>query len=152
MLAATALLCSDLVRAGGSLVQSCTVSATAVPFGVYNPMNLSVSNGSGTVTLTCSVVSLLSSWTIYLSAGNSASFATRLLKSGTNSLSYNLFTNAAHTIVWGDGTAGTGSVSDTELIGVGNTIFNYPVYGQLAAMQDKPSGTYSDSITVTVDY
>lgn len=150
-LTAVGMACSVAAHAG-SVIQSCTVSATAVPFGVYNPMSLSVLNGSGTVTLTCSVLSLLSSWTIYLSTGNSTSFASRLLKSGTNSLTYNLFTTASHTTVWGDGTAGTGYVSDTELISIGNTTFNYPVYGQLAAMQDKPPGIYADSITVTVNY
>jgi spore coat protein U-like protein len=33
------------------------------------------------------------------------------MKSGANVLNYNLYTTAAHTTVWGDGTAGTGTFS-----------------------------------------
>lgn len=136
-----------------ALLQTCTVSATATAFGSYSPASVTALSGTGTITLTCTgLVSLLDSWTIALSTGNSGSFAPRQLKTGANTLNYNLYTSAALSAVWGDGSAGTSTVSDSETLVIGTSVFNYTVYGRIPALQDKPPGTYTDVITVTVNY
>src|SRR5690242_7758826 len=78
---------------GSAWGMSCSVAATGVNFGVYNPLSGAPAAATGTVTVTCDVlVGLLASWTVALNTGNSGSFAPRLLRSGGNHLTYNLYT------------------------------------------------------------
>jgi len=70
------------------------------------------------------------------------------MKSGTHALAYNLFLDATRLTIWGDGSAGTGTVSG---VGTGANI-NTPVYGRIAARQNAFVGTYSDVITVTITF
>ena len=137
-----------------AVLESCDVSATPLPFGVYNPANASPTDATGTVTVTCevSLVGLLASWSIKMSPGGSASYAPRRLSSGAATLSYNLYTSSARTTVWGDGSGGTGVVSDSQTLLVGSNANYYTVYGRIPALQDVKAGSYSDSIVVTVLY
>jgi len=137
-----------------ALLQSCNVSATAVNFGLYNPLSGSPTDATGTITVSCQVllVGLFVSWTVELSTGSSGSYATRQLRNGADSLTYNLYTTAAHTAIWGDGTGGTGVVSDNPFLLIGSNSVSYTVYGRLFPGQDRPAGSYSDTIVVTVTY
>lgn len=131
---------------------SCSVGATAVNFGIYNPLSGTPDDATGTVTVTCDVlVGVFASWTVALSTGN-GSYSPRLLKSGANALSYNLYTSGAHTNVWGDGSGTTTLVSDHATLIVGANVVNYTVYGHIPAGQDAAAGTYTDTIVVTVNY
>jgi len=77
-------------------------------------------------------------------------FATRTLSSGGSTLDFNLYRDAAYSQVWGDGTGATFTVAGT---GSGLlTSNNITVYGQIPISQDKPVGTYTSLITVTVSY
>ena len=136
------------------IVQSCNVSATAVNFGVYNPLSGTPDDVTGTVTTSCQVLlaSLFVSWTVALSPGGSGNYGSRHMTQATSSLSYNLYTDASHTSVWGDGSAGTTLLSNNVSLIVGFNTVNNTVYGRLFAGQDKPAGSYSDVITVTITY
>jgi spore coat protein U-like protein len=146
-LALTALA-AFICRPAHALVTSCTVAATTVVFGVYTP--LTSASSTGTLTLTCDVV-LSSSVTISLTTGASGTFTQRTMTSGANTLGYNLYIDAAHTIVWGDGTG----VSKTDMVTVATGVpstTNVTVYG-LVPSQDPAPGSYSDAIiTVSVAY
>ena len=131
---------------------TCAVSATGVNFGVYNPLSGTPDDATGTVTLTCNLpVGLFTSWTIALGTG-SGSYSPRLLKSGSHSLSYNLYTSAAHANVWGDGSGATTLVSDQATLVIGANINTYTVYGRIPVGQDAAAGSYLDTIVVTVNY
>jgi spore coat protein U-like protein len=149
--AACALLLS--ARAQALFLGSCSVTATAVSFGVYTP--LTQLNSTGTVSVSCSGVSLptVVPVAISLNAGSSGgTFAARLMASGANSLSYNLYTASNDMNVWGDGTGGSVVVNATvsvPIIGSGQT--NVTVYGQIPS-QDPAPGAYADTITVSVAY
>jgi spore coat protein U-like protein len=96
--------------------------------------------------------------TVDLSAGASGGFTTRTLTTtiGTTAypVNYNLYLDAADTVIWGDGTGG--SQADTVTLtrhGNNNTITtNLTVYGAVAPAQDPAPGIYTDSITVTVNF
>jgi spore coat protein U-like protein len=137
-----------------ALLQSCNVSATAVNFGTYNPLSGSPNDATGTITVSCqvSLIGLFVSWTIALNSGSSGNYGARQMRSGANSLSYNLYTSAARSSVWGDGTGGTTVVSANPFLIVGSNNVNYSVYGRISAGQDQAAGTYTDVITVTVTY
>ena len=137
-----------------AVLESCTVSATPLPFGVYNPASASPADATGTISVTCdvSLIGLFASWSIRMSPGGSASYAPRRLSSGAATLSYNLYTSSAHTTVWGDGSASTAIVSDSQTLLVGSNTEHYTVYGRIPPLQDVRAGSYSDSIVVTVMY
>jgi spore coat protein U-like protein len=152
-LAAFILLVCSSSRAY-ALLQSCSVSATALAFGSYDPSSATARDSTGTITVTCTatLLGISASWDILLSTGSSGSFTPRRLFNGGNSMQYNLYTNAARTQVWGDGTGGTANVSDSQLVAVGTTPYSYTTYGRIPALQNLGPGTYTDTITVTLNY
>jgi spore coat protein U-like protein len=137
-----------------ALLQSCSVSATALTFGSYDPSSATARDSTGTITVTCTatVLGISASWDILLSTGSSPSFTPRRMFNGGNSMQYNLYTNAARTQVWGDGTGGTAKVSDSQLVVVGTSQYSYTAYGRIPALQNLGPGTYTDTITVTLNY
>jgi spore coat protein U-like protein len=122
---------------------SCTVSATAVAFGAFNPFG-AVVNSTGTVSVTCSGGGINNTYTIALSTG-SGTYAQRYMNS---LLKYNLYSDSTHMTIWGDGTGGSSTVTGTN----GHTTNNFTVYGQIPTPQGIAPNNYSDSITVTVTY
>lgn len=80
--------------------------------------------------------------------GTGATVDARLMTgTGSETVTYSLYTDAGHTSVWGNTTgndtvAGTGNGSEQA----------YTVYGQVPAQPTPAPGTYSDTITVTVTY
>lgn len=149
--AAAALFASP---ASFALLQSCSVSASGVSFGPYDPSYAQAKTATGTVNVSCSVtlIGLFASWTLSLSPGSSASYTNRTLVNGASTLQYNLFTTASYSTVWGNGSGATGVVSDNALLLVGNNTYHYTVYGRIPPLQDVRKGNYSDSIVVTINY
>lgn len=138
-----------LPLSANALLSTCTVTATGITVPSYaSPGNTTV-NGTGSVDVTCSL-GLAVSYTISLSAG-SGSFANRKLISGANFLNYNMYTDTGRTTIWGDGSAGTSTVSASFLIWVGGAQ-SYTVYMSVPGGQNQPAGTYIDTPTVTVTY
>jgi spore coat protein U-like protein len=134
---------------------TCDVSAQATAF-TYNPFSAAPKNvSSGEVSVHCSAnVSVLFSYTVKLSRGGAASYATRRMVSGANQLSYQIYDDSGRTTIWGDGTAGTGFISNSYLLSVLNPsrTDHFPVYVSAPGSQNVKAGTYQDTITVTLEY
>lgn len=133
-------------------VQStCSATATTLAFPNYTP-GAGAQTGTSTISVKCSKNT---PYTVALNAGTTTggTLAQRLMASGVNTLQYNLYTTAAASTVFGDGTGGTGTGTGT---GAGVATANaMTVYGQLpdsATNQAAVPGAYSDTITVTVTY
>jgi|GEM_PF-257111 len=148
------LILSITATPAAALGLNCQASTAGVAFGNYNPINTLPATAVGNVGVFCTValVSVAAQINISLSPGLSGSFSPRNMLSGTNQLHYNLYTNLLNTTIWGDGTSGTGTVSHNLLIAVLGTAVNSPVYGSIPAGQYVPAGSYTDTITVTVEY
>lgn len=127
---------------------SCTfTSVTAVSFGAYDVFAVVPNNnGVGGLTIRC-IGGGGPSFAVTLSTGQSNSYASRIMKSGVNQLNYNLYTTAARTAIWGDGTGGSSTLAATA-----NSTTTLSVFGQIPAGQDVTVGTYTDSITATVTF
>jgi spore coat protein U-like protein len=128
--------------------QVCAVSATNLGFGAYDASAGPANNATSTVTVTCTPSS---TYTIALNAGTTSggTVAARLMSDGaSHTLGYNLYSDSNHTTKWGDGTLSTSTVSGTA----DGTHQPYTVFGQVAAGQFVPSGSYSDTVTATVTY
>jgi len=117
-------------------------SAPSVAFGNYDVTNASPTDSVGAINISCDKNP---GGVAKLSAG-SGSFAQRTMVNGANVLNYNLFTTSALTKIWGDGSAGTGTVSFKT------TSNSLPVYGRIPALQSAQPGLYSDSIVVTISF
>jgi spore coat protein U-like protein len=132
---------------------ACNVSATTLPFATYNPASPAATDATGTVTVSCTVlVAVGLSWTVTMSKGTSSTYSPRVLSSGAATLSYNIYTTSARTTVWGDGTGGTGDISDSVVLAIGTNVSTYTMYGRIPPLQDVRAGAYSDAIVVTVSY
>jgi spore coat protein U-like protein len=123
---------------------SCTAFASSLVFGDYAGSTLDV---TGTITVTCTSGT---PYRIGLNAGNTpgATVTNRLMFGGTggqNTLGYQLFSDAARTINWGN-TIGTNWVS-----GTGNgSAQPYTIYARIPANQASPQGSYTDTITASI--
>lgn len=136
-----------------ALLETCTVTALPAAFGGYNPLSATPTDNTGQITVTCTAVTSISvNYSINLSTGGSGNFLPRKLAFGAARLNYNLYTNSARSIVWGDGSGGTGTVSDNYALALLSVTRNYNVYARLPAQQNVAAGVYTDSITVTVNY
>jgi spore coat protein U-like protein len=135
------LLCSRVDAA------SCTVSTTAVSFGVYDVFSATATDSTGTITFRCTGNA---SVTINLNKGTSATFTPRVLTSGSNTINYNLYTDAARGSIWGDTTGGTSNYSNANPANNQNIVVT--VYGRITSGQDVSAGSYSDTITATINF
>lgn len=155
-LAAACLLSPTIALA--QVAVSCSVSSSALVFGDYDPSQPTASDIQGSISVTCNYLLALGTATvayqISLSPG-SGSYAQRRMSATGNTLLYNLYTDAAGSQIWGDGSAGTATISDSYQLGfglLGSKTVAYPVYGRIPARQMVPSSVYTDSVVVTVTY
>jgi len=144
-----ALLLAALASApvAASAAPSCNFAvANALGFGPYDPFAVSPTDGTSTLNYRCPPGKAVR---ISLDTGASGSFAWREMRQGAEVLRYNLFLDAARTIVWGDGTGGT-STGPNVTTSSGGTTTAY-VFGRVSAGQDAVAGAFVDTIRVTFD-
>lgn len=127
---------------------ACTVSATGVAFGTYDVFQATPSDSTGTITYRCGNND--KDIRITISTGSSGTFTSRTLRLGAETLSYNLFSDAARTQVWGDGSGGTWSyfLHNPQ----NNRDIVLTVFGRVPAAQDVAVGSYTDTVVVTLEY
>jgi spore coat protein U-like protein len=156
-MAAAVILC---LAGATALASECSISASGVVFGSYEPSQLGPLDAAGTVGVTC--------WwrnppgytphdlnvSVRLGTGSSGTYASRTLRTGPNVLQYNLYADPARAQVWGDGTGGTAQRTTAVTVHrYGPSVSqSLPVYGRIFALQDPGSGAYVDTIVVTVEW
>jgi spore coat protein U-like protein len=130
----------------------CTISLTSLAFGAYNPQSPSPTDTVGTLSIFCSSPDPANSTlSIALSPGGSGNANARAMVSGPHPLYYNLYTNAARTVIWGDDSGGGESVA-ANFPSSSRSAAKFSIYGRIPALQNAWVGVYHDSITVTVSY
>jgi spore coat protein U-like protein len=136
------------VGVSATIAANCTVSTTAVAFGSVNTLSGSAVDATGGISVACTSGTV---WAASAGAGSGtgATFASRKMTSGSDLLNYSLFTDSGRSSVWGDGTGGTSTVGNT---GTGSAQ-PVTIYARIAAGQTSaPTGSYSDTVSVTVAY
>ncbi|MBK9161992.1 MAG: spore coat protein U domain-containing protein [Nitrosomonadales bacterium] len=133
MLLACALLTGTLTAQAAAV---CTVQTTPLSFGSYLGNALT---STATITTTCDLPAVV---TVEMDKGGGASLSSRVMSSAASQMSYNLYTDATHQVIWGDGTSGTQTVTGTNLT----------VYGLIPANQTVAAGNYGDTVVVTISY
>lgn len=134
--------------------QGCTASASTLSFGVYNPQASGNVDNTGNITVTCqATISLLVSYTVKLSAGNSALFSQRKLTGTTTPMNYQVYLDSTRSTIWGDGSTSTSFILDGYLLQVLTPVVKqYTVYGRIPGSQNVAAGAYTDTLTILVTY
>jgi spore coat protein U-like protein len=156
------LLVSLALLLGGGGAQAlcllcvCTMATSNVAFGSYNPLAFGNTDSTGSVQVSCGgVASVLLPYNLAISTGGSASYASRRMSSGGYTLSYNLYTDATYTTIFGDGSGGSVYKSGSftlDLLGLSPPQL-HTVYGRLPGRQlTTAPGVYTDTINVTLTY
>jgi spore coat protein U-like protein len=129
--------------AASSTVQTvCSLNTTPLAFPAVAVTG--VTDVTSTVNVTCTNGG---AYNVGLDSGLNGVAGQRNLKSGTNTLAYGLFSDAAHATAWGN-TVGTDTIA-----GTGNgAVQALTVYGEIAAGQTLTTGSYTDTVQVTVTY
>ena len=132
---------------------ACSISASGVAFGGYNITKSTPTDFAGTVRVTCSKRSGNGPYNITLSRGGEASYGARRMILSGFMLPYQLYTDAAHTKIWGDFSSGVFVVTGTDDIPWHGGTKTYQVYGRIAArINAHPGGGYLDTIVAALTY
>lgn len=142
---------TDDLDVSATVVANCTITANALNLGNYDPVAANAA-AAATASTTLSVACTSgAAATVTLGQGDNAAGGStdanpaRRLSDGTNFLNYELFTDVGLADEWGNttgtGVAHTGTGSATSL----------NVYGSIAAAQNVPAGTYTDTVVATIE-
>ena len=131
-----------------SVEAACSLSSTSMVFGIYDVLVTTPLDTAGSIVYRCTQNE--HNIQITLDRGGATSFATRRMVKGSEQLLYNLYLDAARTIIWGDGSGGT------QAFFVGNPGNNQdltvPIFGRIPARQDRGIGAYTDTIIATLNF
>lgn len=122
---------------------TCSITANPLAFGNYAG---ALVNGTATLSVTCTSTTW---YNVGLNAGTAtgATVTTRKMTGpGGALLNYSLFSDSGRTINWGNS-------SGSWVFGIGTGgAQTLTVYGQIPAIQNTVSGTYTDTVIATVNY
>jgi spore coat protein U-like protein len=138
---------SSTFTVNANVLAVCSVTATNLNFGDYDASNPTARSSTSTLSITCSNGQ---DYTVALDAGGgaAATVADRKMTSGTHTLNYGMYSDSTHTTIWGDGTLSTVTVAGTG----DGAPQSLTVHGKIPAGQHAAAGSYSDTITVTLNY
>jgi len=141
------------LNVSASVAANCTISTAALAFS-YDPVVANAASGAdslatGSVTVQCTKGDTVS---VALNFGQNVTGTTqRRVKSGSNYLSYNLFTDSTYATIWADGTSSSSALSYGPFAS-STTAITTTVFGKMPKGQDAPVGAYSDTVLATVNF
>ena len=125
-------------------------------FGSDNVTANAAVDTTATLSITCSGLALTTVQVCVnfgAGSGGATNAANRFMKSGTNQLSYSLYSDAGRTAVWGSDLwagAGAGSVSINVPLLLGTNTVTQTVYGRaFSGQQTMPAGSYLSTLSST---
>jgi spore coat protein U-like protein len=140
------------LKAEIGLCQGCTMSTTSINFGNYDVFSTTPLDAFGTITINCSRNVRRATVTLSVSS-TSGSFNPRRMRrsAGSDLLDYNVYTDAARTTIFGDGSQGTSRIRPSRPPGPRVPwSANITMYGRIPPGQNVSVGAYSDTLTATV--
>ncbi len=144
--AALAATTSQNMAVSAGVSAACNFGTAPALNFTYDPLVTNASSGSddqstATIALQCTNGDSI---TIGLSLGANAVSTQRYVKSGSDTMSYNLYSTSDYVTAWNE----TTTVSDT---GTGSSK-NYTGYGSIPKGQNAKAGSYTDTVSVDVTY
>jgi spore coat protein U-like protein len=134
---AFAATATNTLNASATVTNGCRVlSVTDISFGSYDPTDPTDTDAAGDFTFRCTKGT---GYDIYITGS-------RTMTDGTDTLNFELYTDAARTSAWQSASPGV----------TGTTASNAPdtrdIYGRISAQQNVGVGSYTGSVTITVEY
>jgi spore coat protein U-like protein len=134
---------------------NCTVNSPTLTFTAIDPTAGVSSTGTAVISVACTKATTLTDIKLGPGANQIVGGSRQLANTGVF-IAYALFTDAANTTPWGDSTTvGIGNMLNSGFAAFASvaTPQTFTVYGTiLAAAQDVPANTYTDSVAITVDF
>ncbi|WP_338503728.1 spore coat protein U domain-containing protein [Sphingomonas kaistensis] len=148
-----ALILAMLPAAASACIScSCTTSASSLSFGTYDSVSALPRDASALVSIDCNgLVALLGVVEVRVGTGSSNNQLQRTMVQAATGLNYNLYADIARSQILGDGTGGT-TTATASLNGLLTSSTVIPVFGRIPAGQWVGSGTYTDTVIITVQY
>jgi len=141
-----------------TVVANCTVSAATLNFGNYDPLVTHAATdlaASQALTIKCTKGTAATS--IDLNNGGNFSGGTRRMAigGGGSFLNYEIYKEAAHTNIWTTGATNgvvpaASTSKDSALTFSGGTALT--VFGLVPQNQDVTTGSYSDTVSITINF
>ncbi|MBP7571217.1 MAG: spore coat protein U domain-containing protein [Acidobacteria bacterium] len=122
----------------------CTIEATALDFGTYNPLSATPRTAESTVTVRCTRGTPVS---VALDGGSHelAGVRNMRLTTGPDTLPYRLYLDSGYLTEWNSANVDTFTTAS-------NLDHDRTVYGRLPAGADVTGGSYTDSVTATLNF
>ena len=136
-----------------TITASCTINAATLTFPSTPGTNLlsAAVTGSTNVSVTCNSGSPYS-----IGMDNGANYSsTRRMATGGNYIGYGLYVDSAFSYPWTTGASNSTCTTTNDCyLGTGSgTPQSIPIYGQVPTVASAPpSGTYSDTVTMTITF
>ena len=126
-------------------LRNCTLSTTAMNFGTQSVLSSNI-DSTASLLVRCSRTV---PYTIAMNEGlwGSPTGPVRRMANGANRVTYQLYGNAARTLIWFNG--GSTYLGSGTGTGTSQTL---TVYGRVPSQTTPPSGVYNDTVVVTVTY
>lgn len=133
---------------------ACSVTTLTLAFGNFSSFVSRPHDSVGNIAVTCTgTPGAPVRYSLVLNPGSGGSFAQRGMRLASGAtLNYNIYADAARSVVWGDGNSGTLVIADAYSLVGSRVTRNYPVYGRIFGNQNLPPGFYTDSILVTLSF
>jgi spore coat protein U-like protein len=137
-----------------TVTAACTINAAALTFPATPGTSLLAAavTGSTTVSVTCTSGS---PYAIGMSNGGNYANSTRNMASGGNLIGYGLYVDPAYTYPWTTAAGNSACTTANDCyLGTGNgSAQSVSIYGQVPIIATAPpSGTYSDTVTMTITF
>ena len=138
-----------------TITAACTINAATLNFGsnvAGTTLIASAVTGSTTVSVTCTNGS---PYSIGMDNGANVSGSQRRMKSGANYLNYGLYVDSGYVNPWTTGASNSTCTTTSDCyLGTGNgSAQSVNIYGQVPSVGTAPpTGTYTDTVTMTITY
>jgi spore coat protein U-like protein len=147
-LAIAGILLSPVAAAQTRGIRTCNVSASGINFGTFTGSQLA---GSGAITLNCNGNGNNNLVAIALSQGFSNSFINRSMTNLSDHLFYNMYTDPAFSIIWGNGQGQTQQkFALFDFRQIGSVTQGFTIFARIERQNLPPPGRYVDQVTITV--
>jgi spore coat protein U-like protein len=145
--AATAATANGNLVVQATVADACSVADAALTFGAVNPSSGVVIPVTANIAVTCT---LGTSFSVGLGDGQNLTGGNRRMRKGSSSdyLQYELYKDLLMTSRFGD----TGASDRVSGLGLGITSTPVVVYGAMPASQSAASGSYQDTVQITLYY
>jgi spore coat protein U-like protein len=141
------------VAVSASVSNTCNIYDATLAFGTYDGLN---TNAATNIDQTAALTYKCNNKTVPsigldtgANAANHTTGTTRAMSDGASDfLGYELYTNTAHTTVWGNA---IGSWFTQPAV-PSNSLQTATIYGRIPSAQDAPTGSYTDSVLATINF